>query len=76
MESVIVIIVIIAAVYITYKIFSALLKWILIGIVVVMAIAYFSNPNESNHKKRFKEIAKNLPVEVKDDALQVADYKV
>ncbi len=76
MESVIVIIVIIAAVYILYKIFTALLKWILIVFVVVLAIAYFSNPNESNHKKKFKEIMKNIPVDIKDDALQIKDYKV
>lgn len=76
MESIIVVIIIIAAVYIVYKIFTALLKWFLIGLVVVLAIAYFSNPDESNHKKKFREIVNNLPVKVKDDAIQVDDYKV
>jgi hypothetical protein len=76
MESVIVVVLVIAAVYIVYKIFTALLKWLLIGLVIVLAIAFFSNPDESNYRKKFKDITKNLPVKIKDDALQVDDYKV
>ena len=76
MESIIVIVLVVAAIYIVYKIFTTLFKWILIGLVVVLAIAFFSNPDESNYKKKFKDITKNLPVKVKDDALQVDDYKV
>lgn len=76
MESILVVILIIVAVFIVYKIFTALLKWILIGLVIVLAIAWFSNPDESNHKKKFKEIVQNLPIKIKDDALQIDDYKV
>ncbi len=76
MESFLAIILIIVAVYIVYKIFTSLLKWILIGLVIVLAIAYFSNPDESNHMKKFKDIVKNLPLKIKDDAIQVDDYKV
>ena len=76
MQSFLAVILIIVAIYIVYKIFTALLKWILIGLVIVLAIAWFSNPDESNHKKKFKEIVKNIPVKIKDDALQVYDYKV
>lgn len=76
MQSIIAIVLLIAAIFIAYKIFTALLKWIIIGLVVVLAIAYFSNPDESNHKKKFKEMVKNLPVKVKDDSIQVDDYKV
>ncbi len=76
MQSFLAVVLIIIAVYIVYKIFTALLKWMLIGLVIVLAIAYFSNPDESNYKKKFKEIVKSLPVKIKDDALQVHDYKV
>jgi hypothetical protein len=76
MEAVIVVVIVIAAVYIVYKIFTALFKWILIGLVVVLAIAFFSNPDELNHKKKFKDIAKNLPFKIKNDAIQVDNYKV
>ncbi len=76
MESFLAVVLIIVAVYIVYKIFTALLKWILIGLVIVLAIAYFSNPDESNYKKKFREVVKNIPVKIKDDALQIDDYKV
>ncbi len=76
MESIIVAVLVVVAVYIVYKIFTALFKWILIGLVIVLAIAFFSNPDESNHKKKFKEIVSNLPIKVKDDAIHVDNYKV
>ena len=43
---------------------------------MVLAIAFFSNPDESSHKKGLKEWTKNLPVKVQDNAIKVDDYKV
>jgi hypothetical protein len=52
------------------------LKWLIIGFIVILAIAFFSNPDESNYLQTMKELAKNVPVKIKDNALQVNDYKV
>ena len=76
MEIVIVVVLGILALFIVFRIFKTLLKWLLIGIVIVLAIAFFSNPDESNHKKGFKEWTKNLPVKIEDNAIKVDDYKV
>lgn len=76
METIIVVAVAIIALFIVFRIFKTLLKWLLIGVVVVLAIAFFSNPDESNHKKGFKEWTENLPVKIEDNAIKVDDYKV
>ena len=76
MEIVIVVVLGILALFIVFRIFKTLLKWLLIGVVVVLAIAFFSNPDESNHKKGFKEWTKNIPVKIEDNAIKVDDYKV
>ena len=76
MKTIVVIILIAIGLFIILKIFKAILKWILIAVVVVIAIAYFSNPDESNHKSSLKEIGQKLDIKIKDDAIQVDDYKV
>ena len=76
MQTIIVVVLVLVGLFIIIKIFKAILKWILIAIVVVVAIAYFSNPDESNHKRSLKEIGQKLNVKIKDDAIQVDDYKV
>jgi len=76
METIVVVVIGIVALFIVYRIFKTLVKWLLIIIVVVLAIAFFSNPDESSHKKGLKEWTKNLPVEIEDNAIKVDDYKV
>ena len=76
MEIVIVVVLGILALFIVFRIFKTLLKWLLIGIVVVLAIAFFSNPDESNHRSGFKEWTKNMPVKIEDNAIKVDDDKV
>lgn len=76
MQTIIVVILIAIGLFIIVKIFKAILKWVLIAVIVVVAIAYFSNPDESNHKRSLKEIGQKLDVKIKDDAIQVDDYKV
>jgi|GEM_PF-1319738 len=76
METVVVVILVIIGLFIIFKIFKAILKWVLIIVVAALAIAYFSNPDETNHKRSLKEIGKKLDVKIKDDAIQVDDYKI
>ena len=76
METIVVVILIAVGLFIVLRVFKAILKWLLIAVVAVVAIAYFSNPNESNHKRSLKEIGQKLDIKIKDDAIQVDDYKV
>lgn len=76
MESIIVIILVVLVLFLVFKIIKTLFKWLLIGIVIVLAFAYFSNPDEFQHRKGLKELTKNLSVKVKDNAIQVDNYKV
>ena len=76
METTVVVILIAIGLFIILKVFKTILKWVLIAVVAVVAIAYFSNPDESNHKRSLKEIGQKLDIKIKDDAIQVDDYKV
>ncbi len=76
MESIVVIILVVLVLFIVFKIIKTFFKWLLIGIVVVLAIAYFSNPDEFAHKKGLRDLTKNLSVKIKDNAIQVDNYKV
>ncbi len=76
MDTFIIIIICVIALYIVFRIFKTLLKWLIIGILVMVVIAFFSNPDESKHKDRIKEIASSLPFKIKDNAISVADYKI
>lgn len=76
MQTIIIVIAAIIALFIVFKIFKTLLKWLLIVAVIALAIAFFSNPDESAHKKSLKEMAKSLRVKIKDSAVSVDDYKI
>jgi hypothetical protein len=76
MQTIVVVILIAVGLFIILKVFKAILKWVLIAVVAVVAIAYFSNPDESNHKRSLKEVGQKLDIKIKDDAIQVDDYKI
>jgi hypothetical protein len=76
MQTIVIVVIVIVGLFIIFKIFKAIIKWVLIIIVAALAIAYFSNPEESTHKKSLKELGQKLDVKIKDDAIQVDDYKV
>lgn len=76
MQTIIVVVLVVVGIFIVMKIFKAIVKWVLIAVVAALAIAYFSNPDESNHKRSLQEIGQKLNVKVKDNAIQVDDYKI
>jgi hypothetical protein len=76
MKTIVVVVLIAIGLFIILKVFKTILKWVLIAVVAVVAIAYFSNPDESNHKRSLKEIGQKLDIKIKDDAIQVDDYKI
>lgn len=76
MQTIVVVVLVVVGLFIVWKIFKTIVKWVLIAVVIALAIAYFSNPDETNHKRSLKDVAQKLDVKVKDDAIQVDDYKV
>ncbi len=76
MQTTVVVILIAIGLFIILKVFKTIIKWVLIAVVAVLALAYFSNPDELNHKRGLKEIGQKLDVKIKDDAIQVDDYKI
>jgi energy-coupling factor transporter transmembrane protein EcfT len=76
MKMFIIIILAILVLYVAFRIFKTLLKWLLIAVVVVLAIAFFSNPDEADHKHGVKQLSKDFPVKIKDNSIQVNDYKI
>jgi len=74
MEPILFVLVGIVAVYLVYRIFKTIIKWVLILAVIVLAVAYFSNPDKENHLEGLRSMVGH--VKIKDDALQVDDYKV
>jgi hypothetical protein len=68
MQTIVVVILVVVGLFIVWKIFKAIVKWVLIAVVVALAIAYFSNPDATNHKRSLKEVAEKLDVKIKDDA--------
>ena len=76
MQTIIIVVAVILGIFIVVKIFKTIIKWVLIAVVVVLGIAYFSNPNESNHKRSIKDLGESFDVKIKDDAIQVDDYKI
>ena len=76
MEVIIIIAVAVLALYIIFRIFKAILKWVLILAILVLAVAYFSNPDSSNYWQVLREKAGNVGLTIKDNALQISDYKL
>lgn len=74
MESIVVVAAALLALYVVFKLFKTLLKWLLIGAVVVAAIAYFSNPDARAHKEKLTSMGKELSKDVKD--VEFDDYKI
>jgi hypothetical protein len=66
----------ILAVYIVFKILKTLVKWVIIIGLVVLVIAFLSNPKEADHRSQLKALIPDVSVKIKDNAIQVDDYQV
>ena len=74
MEPIVVVIAVLVAFYLVFKLFKTLLKWLVLGVVVVVAIAYFSNPDSKAHKDKFTSMGKELSHDIK--GIKFDDYKI
>lgn len=76
MQTALVIAVVIVVLYILFKVFKALIKWLVIGIVVILAVAFFSNPDFDQHRNSLSDIKKELRDEIKEKKIIFDDYKI
>ena len=74
MESVVVVAAVLLVLYLVFKIFKTMLKWLVIGVVVLFALAYFSNPDSRAHHDKLTSMRKDISHEVK--GIKFDDYKI
>jgi hypothetical protein len=74
MESVVVVAAVLLALYLVFRVFKTILKWLVIGVVVVLAIAYFSNPDSRAHHDKLTSMRKEIRRDVK--GIKFDDYKI
>jgi hypothetical protein len=76
METLIVIGIALVILYVVFRIFKTIVKWLLILVIAIIVFGFFTNPNESDHRKSLKEAIRNLPVKVREKAVKIDDYKI
>lgn len=76
MQTIVVVALVLIVLYIVFRIFKTMLKWLLIIVVCVLAIAFFSNPDDEKHRKSLKAVRKELHHKVKEKNVKIDDYKI
>jgi len=76
METLIVIAIALVILYVVFRIFKTIIKWVLIVVLAIIVSGFFTNPKESDHRKSLKETIQNLPVKVREKAIKIEDYKI
>ncbi len=66
----------IVVLFILFKMLKAFVKWLVIFLILLFAVAYFTNPVESIHHQSLKDSIKELKLsKVREKFIQVDDYK-
>ena len=76
METLIIIGIALVILYVVFRIFKTIVKWLLILVIAIIVFGFFTNPKESDHRKSLQEAVRNLPVKVREKAIKVDDYKI
>jgi len=71
MKIIIIVGVALVVLFILFRIFKAFIKWGILILVLVLVVAYFTNPEELTHFKGLKDVKKDIA-----DELNVDDYKI
>jgi hypothetical protein len=62
--------------YLLFKLFKTLFKWLVIAAVLLAVIAFFSNPDLAAHKSKLANVKKELKREIKKKEVLFDDYKI
>jgi hypothetical protein len=76
METLIIIAIALVILYVVFRIFNTIIKFLLVLVVALIVIGFFTNPKESDHRKSLKETLRDLPVRVREKAVKIDDYKI
>ncbi len=76
METLIIIAIALVILYVIFRIFKTIIKWVLLLVIAIIIFGFFTNPKESDHRKSLKETVQNLPVKVREKAIKIEDYKI
>lgn len=77
METGVIVVIGFIALFILFRIFKAFLKWAIIILVLVLAAAYFTNPDESVHRKNLDVRSKELSgKKIRQKNVTIDDYKL
>lgn len=77
METGVIVVIGLIALFILFRIFKAFLKWAIIIVLLALIAAYFTNPDESVHRKNLDVKAKELSLKkIRQKNITVDDYKL
>jgi hypothetical protein len=73
MKIIIIVGVVLVVLFILFKIFKVFIKWGILILVLVLVVAYFTNPEELTHHKGLKDTVKE---NITDKLVKIDDYKI
>lgn len=76
MEPFIVIAVLAVVLYLVFRIFKTLLKWLFIAVVVALVVAFFSNPDFDDHRDQLTNVNKKLRKDIRAKKITFDNYKI
>jgi len=76
MQSILIVAVVLVVLYFVFKLFKTLLKWLLIGAVVLVVIAFLTNPDFAAHSDKLTQAKKGLNRDIREKKVQFDDYKI
>lgn len=77
METGVIVVIGLIVLFILFRIFKAFLKWTIIILLLALAAAYFTNPDESFHRKNLDVKSKELSVKkIRQKNVTIDDYKL
>lgn len=63
--------------FLLFKIFKTFLKWAIIIVILVLVLAYFTNPDETMHRDNLNDKIKDLSLKkIRQKLVAIDDYKL
>jgi hypothetical protein len=77
METGVIVVIGLVVLFILFRIFKAFLKWGIIILLLALVAAYFTNPDESVHRKNLDVRVKTLSLKkIRQKNVTIDDYKL
>lgn len=76
MQTVVVVVIAIVVLYVLFRVFKAVLKWLILAVCIVLAIAFFSKPDLQAHSDELGSVRKDLRKDIEKKKVTFDDYKI